>query len=921
MKNFKKVLALVLVLATLMGFATVAGAAYKDEKDINADYSEAVQVLDLIATMQGYPDGEFKPTNNITREEAAKLIAIFDNRDAKISDYYTSINPFADEKGRWGESYVGYGYRAGIIAGMNATTYAPTANVTGTQFLKMALVTLGYDQEAEGFVGSSWAVNVLALARKIKLIDGLEDGWKPENALTREQAAQILLNTLNAEMVEYAQEAKSVDFAPKNVKDNDGNYTFTWKGRIYLTVAGAVSTGKPLYEKFKLDTETSTDAFYRPYTRWILDKDSDDAVEVMKAPKATFTTTFNTCELLVALGVKESDTKTTVTIEKYYLNGEDMGYNNQELHHTTSKCDLKDSTKGVYHEFGAQGTLTQVFKMKNADGDTVYRICSIDTWLAKVTKVDKTTTSRDNHKKGTDSVEMVAYMKDQRTGDYAGYNNAAYNDASTVCKNLIEDNKNDKGDVVVTFDDPEGLAKDDYVLFTYSVRNNSEQGKYYKTTFTPGVQTVDVTEGKEGRLNGYKTSSLAVDPSETRIDGEYITDAVHFHLGFNDSKNEKKFGTHTFFYDAYGNVIGMKDGADTSKYGVLDKAYIEFSEGVATLYADIVNLDATITKKAVVTNFTLNGNDFADTKYGRFDTLADFVSSVIEGQHVTNGENFHDFDTFYDKLGKMTVNSKEEYSLSRKDGQYSNGTAHATVVKGKPIVKVGDTQLKTNNDTQYLIRIGDIGDGKYVAYTGYKNVKSVKSDCFDIVMDSNGEYAEVVYLYKNVAFTDGTVVAYVPDDADLWKEEVEDDGTVYYLLTVYVNGTEETFRLGPAAANAVKGNAGKFYKFQYVDIDEVTTVSVVGSTGFKLATKNKVWAYKDGVLNTWNIIDDGEAMMGLADDCAVYSIRKDGTVVKEELTYLDGLDKGDEIYLDWNDKNDDDVNKIVAIYVIEADED
>lgn len=181
MKNFKKVLALVLVLATLLGLATMASATeYKDADKIAADYDEAVKVLDLIETMQGYPNGEFRPTANITREEAAKLIAIFDNKDSDISTYYTSINPFADEKGRWGESYVGYGYRAGIIAGMNATTFAPTANVTGTQFLKMALVTLGYDQEAEGFVGSSWAVNVLALARKLDLIDGLADGWKPK---------------------------------------------------------------------------------------------------------------------------------------------------------------------------------------------------------------------------------------------------------------------------------------------------------------------------------------------------------------------------------------------------------------------------------------------------------------------------------------------------------------------------------------------------------------------------------------------------------------------------------------------------------------------------------------------------------------------------------------------------------------------
>ena len=69
MKNFKKVLALVLVLATLLGLATMASATeYKDADKISADYTEAVKVLDLIETMQGYPNGEFRPTATITRE-------------------------------------------------------------------------------------------------------------------------------------------------------------------------------------------------------------------------------------------------------------------------------------------------------------------------------------------------------------------------------------------------------------------------------------------------------------------------------------------------------------------------------------------------------------------------------------------------------------------------------------------------------------------------------------------------------------------------------------------------------------------------------------------------------------------------------------------------------------------------------------
>ena len=620
MKNFKKVLALVLVLATLLGLATMASATeYKDADKIDGSYDEAVKVLDLIETMQGYPNGEFRPTANITREEAAKLIAIFDNKDADISTYYTSINPFADEKGRWGESYVGYGYRAGIIAGMNATTFAPTANVTGTQFLKMALVTLGYDQEAEGFVGSSWAVNVLALARRVKLIDGLNDGWKPEADLTRQEAAQILLNTLQADTVEYGQEAKLANFKPTKVVigqkkedlPDDVDYVWSFNGKLYVTVAGAVKTGEKLYKDFKLAKETSYDAFERPYTKWVYDKDDDKTVEVMDSPKATFTTKFNACELLVALGVKESDTKTKKVIAEYYINGALVSDDEITLKHTASKCELKTD------EYGAQGTLTQVFKMKNDDGDTVYRICSIDTWLGQLAKVTKTTTSRDNHKKGEDLVQIVPFtVSDDGLDTEHNYHEYCTDSANYKdCGEFEFAGKTSKKEDYVAYDEPAGLAKDDYVLFTYSFKQDDGEDM--------GVQSVDVVTAKEGRLNGFKYADVADDPSETRIGGEYVKDAQHFHLGYDESKDTANFGTKGFFYDAYGNVIGMKDAADVSKYGVIDKAWVEYSKGVASLHANIVGLDAKVTEDVVV----------ASVKYGAEGetTVEDIVPDAPEG--------------------------------------------------------------------------------------------------------------------------------------------------------------------------------------------------------------------------------------------------------------------------------------------------
>ena len=927
MKNFKKVLALVLVLATLLGLATMASATeYKDADKIAADYDEAVKVLDLIETMQGYPNGEFRPTANITREEAAKLIAIFDNKDADISTYYTSINPFADEKGRWGESYVGYGYRAGIIAGMNANTFAPTANVTGTQFLKMALVTLGYDQEAEGFVGSSWAVNVLALARKLDLIDGLADGWKPEADLTRQEAAQILLNTLKADTVEYAQEAKSANWKPTENKDG----VWTFGGKLYLTVAGAVKTGNKLYKDFKLAKDVSEDAFMRPYTKWVYDKDDDKTVEVMDSPKATFTTKFNACELLVALGVKENDTKTKKVIAEYYINGALVSEDEITLQHTASKCKLKTDE---YEKYGAQGTLTQVFKMKNDKDETVYRICSIDTWLGKLAKVTKTTTSHDNHKKGEDLVQIVPFTVSNDGLDsehnYSDYCNDMDDYHPWQCGNFKFAGETSKGEEYVTYDKPAGLAKDDYVLFTYSFKEDKDAKE---DNAVLGVQSVDVVTAKEGRLNGFKYADVADDPSETRIGGEYVKDAAHFHLGYDESKDTDNFGTRGFFYDAYGNVIGMKDAADVSKYGVLDKAWVEYSKGVASIHANIVGLDAKVIEDVVVVEFNgINNVDNEDweEKFGA--TLADLVDYFgHQGMAEGSLQNYKTFYMLYDYLGKYEVNTKGEYKLSRNEDNYKPGDDGVTFVKGKPVLKgvyVSSKEVKVTANTEFLVRTDDVGTGSYVSWKGYtgSDVKSVVAQGYDIVMDDDDEYAEVVYLYDIVGFNDGKFVAYVPANARMWQVETSDDGDIYFVLEAYVNGVKTELYISDDDAKAVETNKGSFMEFRYREIGEVNTAKLNKDADFNLKKSYTVDTYKDGVLELTDAYDNGETIIALAKDCVIYSIRKDGDkVVKEDkgLEYAaDYIDAGDTVYMDWNDKNDDGEDQVFALYVVEKDDD
>ena len=200
MKNFRKVLALVLVVATLFSFTAMAGAAYKDEAAIS--YDEAVAVLSAVGILNGYEDSTFKPTQTISREEMAKMIAVLANAGDDVSTLYASASTFADvPASKWSASYVAYCAKTGIVAGRSASTFDPAGKVTGLETAKMLLVTLGFDANEQGYVGADWKVNVLRDAKVMGLLNNFAADYDVDAALTREEAAQMMLNALQAPCV------------------------------------------------------------------------------------------------------------------------------------------------------------------------------------------------------------------------------------------------------------------------------------------------------------------------------------------------------------------------------------------------------------------------------------------------------------------------------------------------------------------------------------------------------------------------------------------------------------------------------------------------------------------------------------------------------------------------------------------------
>ena len=200
MRNFKKVLSLVLCMAMMLSVMVVgAGAAFNDQSKIkNAEAVDACAALNII---NGYTDGSFRPEGTITRAEACKMICVALNGGEEPT-LGTSATSFTDTKGHWAEGYIESCVAQGIVAGIGGGKFNPNGNVTGSQFAKMLLIALGYNADNQGYTGAAWEVNVNVDASAKGLYADLS-GMDPSKALSRDNAAQMVWNALNAYEVEY----------------------------------------------------------------------------------------------------------------------------------------------------------------------------------------------------------------------------------------------------------------------------------------------------------------------------------------------------------------------------------------------------------------------------------------------------------------------------------------------------------------------------------------------------------------------------------------------------------------------------------------------------------------------------------------------------------------------------------------------
>lgn len=191
--NIKKIVAFSLIGGTIM----LGNIAYgEDMKDLSGHWAkDRVETLVSEGIVSGYPDGTFRPDAAITRGEVSKLLSEY------IGDRKTSDTGFKDIEGIWSTDYIKHLAFKKVVSGYPDGTFRPENNITRAEFVTMTYNYLSETGEnldsplKEKFidVNNHWAKKNISGIEYAGYISGYPDRtFRPDAAITRAEASSII---------------------------------------------------------------------------------------------------------------------------------------------------------------------------------------------------------------------------------------------------------------------------------------------------------------------------------------------------------------------------------------------------------------------------------------------------------------------------------------------------------------------------------------------------------------------------------------------------------------------------------------------------------------------------------------------------------------------------------------------------------
>ena len=780
----KKLLALVLALVMSMSLVTISNAAYSDKADI--DLKEAVDVLSAVGVFEG-SDGKFDPKANLTREQAAKLVAYL-QLSQKSADALVGGNKFTDvAANRWSAGYVDYCATTGVVAGVGNGQFNPTGSLTALQFGKMLLVCLGYDATTENLTGADWQINTSKLMASAKLLKGL-DSVKANDVITREQAAQMMLNAIKAPTVEYDTKGSTITIGGTVIGIGGSKATYVTAtvaedksanniGKTQLTNTGAytVELGEKLFSNLKLNSDT--DAFERPVTVWTLK--AEKIGSYANTPDLTYTAE-------VKLGTIYSDLGTS---KKLVYSNDDVdvahGEENVFAYYADGTINASlgkgDIAKGNDQKVGGNGVLIEVYY---DDVANTAKVVEINTYGGEVTSARAKTASKDAN-------VTVTPLNAGKGGNY----------------------------------ETEDFKVDDIVAYNYSTK-----------TGDAGVKNVVAAEKVTGELTGYTAGKSVVVGGTTykfnkaaSIDTSALAGAID-----NDV---------TLALDKYGYVLNVNTDATSTNYAVVLKYQDKGSFDDAK--AELLFTDGTTKTVELKDNADVETGSLVSytiTNKGKYDL------KVLEKTPDTEtGVTLTTKGSSTIRIGSVVkATSKTIFLVATKSGNSDTVYTSYTGIANVPTITAGSTAAKVNA----YVKSGSAATVVYIDATAATT--SVESSTKDVVFVKGSSTTGASYdtkkgtFYTYDAIVNGEITTI--DSADkitsyaLYTSMATDENGVVKLSA---DGSVFSGTGTDKAANDAIGLNGAYYSYskdcQVFYIDSEGTISTSSIGGISKDETDGVW--------------------------------------------------------------------------------
>ena len=883
MRNLKRTLSLALASVMLVGMMSVGASAVNASDFTDADEivnKDAVSTMTALGIINGKEDGSyFDPTGTVTRAEMAKMLCVAINGGVDPVLGVKDTPTFTDIKGHWAESYIEYCAANGIIAGRGNNKFDPTGTVSATEAAKMLLGVLGYNAEKSGLVGNDWAINTNVLANQNGLYKNLAN-LNANTLLTRDNAAQMIYNALDANMVE-------------------------------LNAAGNYTTSQYSYT----GTESVVTGTERVWVVKIKDSSVNDAVKALDG--SVYNSRQDAIDTLdAANGSKLDSSKYTLEQKTQNVYGENTvtKYADETMGHKYLSLitdgdavltDVEKDSKGTYtlymNGITTKGQYTKVegdysnligqkVEVLYKDSENVYGVyASTDSSLI----VESTAGKVEAVKNGEVKIDGTTYKVDSNVTTTALYTgklidglNVGGNKAAAV--KAYDNDDNGKIDTVVYV--PFTAAKVTYVgekSFNTDVNTNvkfedvnayDDMAKNDYVIKSDAANTVDDTdtyvlaETVEGKIEATKSDSV-------RIDGtwyNYVTSDPDTDLALDSTVKAAVLNGYIVKSEVITSSHELQDYAvivNTDKDINGEQAKLLFADGTTKVVTTDVKYDGTssranvgdlVTYEVKKGEYVLTKAETSDADKAGFDKIVANTYANTSGKGKIGGESIADDAVIFvkDNAGKFSTMTGSDFakyssasvkSISNAYANKDNSTGYNSVVLAYAELNAKVNSITSNygyvtsavsttkNDDGETVSSFTFWDGatEHKDIMTDEKVSLSKGDIFTYEENSDGSYtvtevdnllrtAIIAYNEKNgdIRFTDASL----SDKGSNVNAEITDDTVIIGINSddkAGVEGVVPTIAIETATSGVYQANA--YYVMGVADEVKLLVVDTYGN--------------------------------------------------------------------------------------------